>query len=49
MVAELILLRSEQEATRNGAIELGSRLIALTLSIDPILTSDLARLCGPAV
>ena len=49
MVAEEIRLRSEDDATKNAGIDSGSRLVTLALSVDPILASDLSRLCGPAV
>jgi len=49
MVAEEIRLRSEDGATRKTGIDSGSRLVTLTLLVDPILASDLSRLCGAAV
>jgi hypothetical protein len=49
MVAEEIRLRSEDDEARTAGIDSGSRLVTLTLSVDPILASDLSRLCGPAV
>jgi HEAT repeat protein len=49
MVAEEIRQRSEDDATKNAGIDSGSRLVTLALSVDPILASDLSRLCGPAV
>ena len=49
MVAEEIQLRSEDGATKRAAADSGARLVTLALSVDPILASDLSRLCGPAV
>jgi len=49
MVAEEIRVRSEDGATKKAGIDSGCSLFTLTLSVDPILASDLSRLCGPAV
>lgn len=49
MVAEEIRQRSEDDATKKAAIDLGFRLVTLAMSVDLILASDLSRLCGPAV
>jgi hypothetical protein len=49
MVAEEIRLRSEDGVTKKAAIESGVRLINLALSVDPIIASDLSRLCGAFV
>jgi hypothetical protein len=49
MIAEEIRLGSSEAATRSKIIHAGVRLIKLTLSVDPILAGDLARLCGSVV
>ena len=49
MVAEEIRLCSENDAAKKAGIDSGSRLVTLTLSVDPILASDLSHLCGPVV
>lgn len=49
MVAEEIRLASEDDETRSGALAAGVRLVNLALGVDPILTGDLSRLCGPVV
>src|SRR4029077_2133379 len=42
-------LCSENDAAKKAGIDSGSRLVTLTLSVDPILASDLSHLCGPVV
>lgn len=49
MVAEEIRLRCEDSTTRKAGIDTGVRLINLAIGVDPILTGDLSRLCGPLV
>jgi hypothetical protein len=47
MVAEEIRLRSEDDATKMAALDAGIRVNRLATGVDPILASDLSRLCGP--
>jgi len=49
MVAEEIRLGSDSCGLKKGAIDSGVRLIRQAMRIDPILASDLSRLCGPVV
>jgi HEAT repeat protein len=49
MIAEVIRSHSEDGPTKKAAIESGVRLINLALSVDPIVASDLSRLCGTFV